>query len=181
MPVGRWVCFRLLAFSWTGKRVRWSEAEQPALQEPDGYRQTVQIIGVRTGHPEVTFRRSQSPAWSTKLQISRRGGPPSQPSWSGSALCLLSSHTPTKEKPQGRNRSAPARAAGPDAASCCWLCVGKMADSVEERRPTLHSPISDNICQRGRVNDGRSHTLSHLLLPSNRPTPLHRPGTSLAN
>ena len=37
-------------------------------------------------------------------------------------------HIPAKEKPQGRNRSAPAIAAGPDLASCCWLCVGKMAD-----------------------------------------------------
>ena len=48
-----------------------SEAEQPALHEADGHRQTVQIIKVCTGHREVTFRRSQFPAWGTKLQISR--------------------------------------------------------------------------------------------------------------
>lgn len=84
--------------------------------------------------------------------------------------CAFSLPThPNKEKPQGRNRSAPARPAGPDPASCCWLCVGKMADPVEERRPTLHGPISDSICQRGWFNDERSHTLCHLSLPSNSP------------
>jgi len=72
--LGGVVCFRLLAF--TGKRVRWSEAEQPALHEPDGHRQTVQIIKVCTGHREVTFRRSQISGPDTKLQVSQRGGTP---------------------------------------------------------------------------------------------------------
>ena len=91
------------------------------------------------------------------MQVSQRGGTPSQLVRFGPAPSLFP--TPIKEKPQGRNRSAPAIAAGPDPASCCWLCVGKMADSVEERRPTLHSPISVSICQRGRINAERSHTL----------------------
>ena len=165
-----------MAFSWTGKRVRWSEAEQPALQEPDGYRQTESECARVTARSRLGARnlRPEAPSYRSA------GEAVPQASLAGQVRpCAFSLPThPTKEKPQGRNRSAPARAAGPDAASCCWRCVGKMADSVEERRPTLHSPISDSICQRGRVTMGVAHALpfvapiqpSHAFAPSRNVT-----------
>ena len=91
-------CHTLLLTSRTTIRPAEIARRQPGSYEPDGYGHAVQIVQVCTGHREVTFRRSQSPALDTKLQISQRSGTQSQPSWSSSALCLLSSHTPQSRR-----------------------------------------------------------------------------------
>ena len=127
---------------------------------------TVQIVHVCTGHREVMLRRSQSPAQAPNCRSASEAVLPRQPSWSGSALCLLSSHTPqsrrshraaTDPRPRKLRDRTPHHVAG--SVSVRWRTLWKSGG----RPCTVQYPIAfarEGGSQRKRFDDERSRTLS---------------------